>query len=170
MWKAMVAVVAVCSTAAPASASDFNHVRSDQAEIRASLRAGYQQSATFKALLDELESLPGIVYILETPFTNGLDGALLHKVAGPRDMPVLRVLIKTNLGSAYRIGILAHELQHVREVLRAGAATTPESITRLFKSLSEPGSSSAPHFETTAARELAAVVIKELSEQQRARR
>lgn len=146
-----------------AAAADFRHVRSEQARVRALLTRGYEQSATLRELLDELESLPGIVYIDEThAFARGLDGALLHTVMGTRELPILRILIKTNLASAYEIAILTHELQHVREVLRAGAATTPLAMTTLFHSLDDNGRSAAAHLETRKAQEITAQVLREL--------
>ena len=64
----------------PSPAAAFDHVRSQQAMIRAWIAEGYSQSATFKALVDEVEGLPGIVYIDATvAVPHGLDGALLHR-------------------------------------------------------------------------------------------
>ena len=146
-----------------AAAADFRHVRSEQARVRALLTRGYEQSATLRELIDELESLPGIVYIDEThAFAGGLAGALLHTVAGTRDLPILRVLVRTNLASGYEIAILAHELQHVREVLRAGAATTPQAMTALFRSLERGVGTAAAHLETREAQEITAEVLREL--------
>jgi hypothetical protein len=167
MWKAMAMALVLCSSQA-ASAEDFRHVRSDQARVRALLAAGYERSATFKRLVDDIESLHGIVYVDETPaFAKGLDGALLHRVAGSRELPILRVLIRTNLASAYGIAILAHELQHVREVLRAGAAVTPQTMTAFFTSLGGGDGSTGAHLETRDAQKITAQVIKELGRQSR---
>ena len=69
-----------------AAAADFRHVRSEQDRVRALLTRGYEQSATLRGLIDELESLPAIVYIDEThAFAGGLAGALLHTVTGTPD-------------------------------------------------------------------------------------
>jgi hypothetical protein len=148
-----------------AAAADFQHVRSEQTRVRALLRNGYERSATFRALIDELESLQAIVYIDETPaFSGSLAGALLHTVTGPRNWPILRVLVKPNLASDYEIAILAHELQHACEALRDGAATSPQAMTALFRALDESGGHSAAHLETRKAREIAAQVIRELQD------
>lgn len=155
----MLALVLVSSQAA---AADFNHVRSAKAEVRELLTAGYERSPTFQTLVDEIESLPGIVYIDETiALSRGLNGALLLTAAGSRELPILRVHVRTGLGGSYRIANLAHELQHVVEVLRAGA-TTSAAMSRLFASLGDPDRRHGPHFETAAAREITEQVIKEL--------
>jgi hypothetical protein len=72
-------------------------------------------------VVDEVDGLPGIVYIDATvAVPRGLDGALLHRVVGSRDLPILRVQLRWNLSAAGGIATLAHELQHVVEVLRVG--------------------------------------------------
>ena len=137
--------------ASRAVAADFRHVRSAEADVRELLTAGYERSLTFKALVDEIESLQGIVYIDKTiALSRGLDGALLLAAAGSRELPILRVLIRASLSGDYRIANLAHELQHVAEVLRAGAATSDE-MSRLFASLDEPERRPGSRFETAAA-------------------
>jgi hypothetical protein len=145
-WIAAMCVRGLVLGVNPAVASDFTHVRSDDASIRALLRSGYERSATFKGLVDEIESLPGIVYIEPAvKLSRGLDAALLHSVGGSQGIAVLRVLLKTNLARDYAVGVLAHELQHVAEVLRAGpprngtdvsarfAAHDPEPVDRTFE-------------------------------------
>ena len=145
-----------------ATAPDFGHVRSAQADVGELLTAGYERSVTFKALVDEIESLPGIVYIEKTiALSRGLNGALLLAAAGSRELPILRVLIRANLSGDYRIANLAHELEHVVEVLRAGATTSGE-MSRLFASLDEPDRRPGPRFETAAAQEITEQVLKEL--------
>lgn len=148
------------------TAADFRHVRSAQADVGELLTAGYERSVTFKALVDEIETLPGIVYIEKTiALSRGLNGALLLAAAGSRELPILRVLIRANLSGDYRIANLAHELEHVVEVLRAGATTSGE-MSRLFASLDEPERRPGPRFETAAAREITEQVLKELGRRQ----
>ena len=147
--------------------AEFRHVRSAQADVRALLTAGYQRSLTFKALVDEIESLDGIVYIEKTiALSRDLDGALLLSVAGSRALPILRVLIRATLTGDYRIANLAHELEHVAEALRAGAITSTD-MSRLFASSDEPGSRPGSLFETAAAQGITRRVLKELSRRPR---
>ena len=102
-------------------APDTRTPRRPRKEAAKCVEHSYGQSASFKALVDEVEGLPGIVYIDATvAVPRGLDGALLHRVAGSRDLPILRVQLRWNLSAAEGISTLAHELQHVAEVLRTG--------------------------------------------------
>jgi hypothetical protein len=140
---------------------DFIHVRSDDASIRALLRSGYERSPTFRAVVDDVESRPGIVYIEQAvKLSRAMDGALLHTIAGSREMPLLRVLLKTNLAPDYAIAVLAHELQHVVEVLRAGPPKDAAAIAALFASLDHQTADST--FETEDARATTSLVLSEL--------
>ena len=58
-----------------------------------------------------------VVYVESSrKLKGGMMGCLVHGGAGPR---YLRVLLKTGLSVDERIEVLAHELQHVREVIQA---------------------------------------------------
>jgi hypothetical protein len=161
MRGALVWTLIVFSSPSPATA--FDHVRSDQAVIRAWIDQGYRQSATFKALVDEVDGLPGIVYIDATvAVPRGLDGALLHRVAGSRELPILRVQLRWNLSVAEGIATLAHELQHVAEVLRAGRTLDSSGMSALFASIDAAHVTGSSHFETEEARQVTVRVRSEL--------
>jgi hypothetical protein len=145
----------------------FNHVRSDDSRVREAIGEGYTRSATFRALVDATEALSCIVYV--TPavkLSRGMRGALLHRTDGRRDMPVLRVLVKTNLSRDETIAIIAHELQHVAEAL--GAATEPEgaAVAVVFETPDATARGDGT-YETDAAVDVARKVRDEL---QRSRR
>jgi hypothetical protein len=147
-----------------AAAGTFQHVRSEQASVRAWLADGYERSATFKALVDEIDRLPGIVYIEATiAVPRGLNAALLHTVTGSREMPLLRVLVRLDLARAVGIATLAHELQHVAEVLRAGQTADSSAMTALFNAIDDGGHrSNSPRFETREAQQVEVRVRDEL--------
>ena len=146
----------------------FAHVRSDEPSFRAIVTEGYQRSATFKALIDELDSQPGIVYIASiAKLSQGMEGALLHAVAGSPSLPVLRVLLKGHPAGDHAIALVAHELRHVVEVLRAGATSSPTAMTRFFASLDAAHSAGMSKLETEAAQEIAARVRRELQQSAR---
>jgi hypothetical protein len=165
-WIAATCFCSFALTADRATASEFLHVRSDDACIRAVLRSGYDRSPTFRALVDEIESRPGIVYIEQAvKLSRRMDGALLHAVAGSREIPLLRVLLKTNLAPDYAIAVLGHELQHVVEVLRAGPPKDAAAIAALFAALDHQTDDSK--FETEDARAIASLVRSELRAKRR---
>ena len=145
------------------SAGVFRHVRSEDAKIRTLLAAGYDQSATFKQLVDEIDAGPGIVYISHAvKLAGGIEGALLHGVAGSPELPVLRVLLKTNLGRSHAIATIAHELQHVVEVLRAGPPRDGTAISRIFARLRPAHEPKTRRFETEEAQRVTRRVLDEI--------
>ena len=168
-WSRWIATTCFCGFAlAPsrAAASDFLHVRSDDASIRDLLRSGYDRSPTFRALVDDIESRPGIVYIEPAvKLSRGMHGALLHAVGRSREIPIFRVLLKTNLGRVEAMAILAHELQHVLEVLRAGSLADAAAMARLFGALDHQTEDSK--FETEDARGITSRVQSELQANRR---
>jgi hypothetical protein len=144
-----------------AAAAQFSHVRSDDATIRSFLMDGYERSTTLQVLVNEIESRSGIVYIEPmVKLSQGMDGALLHFVAGPADLRILRVVIRTNLSRDYAIAIAAHELQHVLEALRSGRVTSADAMARFFRSL--VCGSPTRKYETEAARVIAEQVLADL--------
>src|SRR5262245_28204224 len=120
----------------------FTHVRSGDARIRARITEGYARSATFRALVDAVESLSCLVYIAPVvKLTDGMRGALLHGSAGSLEMPVLRVLILANLSGEETIAVIGHELQHVSEAMRGTRMDGADSLTEVFAGLdpTDPG-------------------------------
>ena len=161
LWMAATCFCGFALAASRATASDFLHVRSDDASIRDWLHSGYDHSPTFRALADEIESRPGIVYIAQAvALSRGMHGALLHAVGGSRELPIFRVLLKTNLGRDEAVSILAHELQHVLEVLRAGSPADGAAMATLFGALDAQTADSK--FETEDARAITSRVLSEL--------
>lgn len=166
MCGTIVWLLVLSSSAAPPT--PFGHVRSDQASIRTWIAEGYEQSTTFRALVDEIDRLPGIVYIEGTlAIPHGLDGALLHSVAGSRELPLLRIQLRLSLSRAVGIATLAHELQHVMEVLRGGRMSDASAMAALFAALDEAHDRGAAHFETEEARQVTARVLHELGQNSR---
>ena len=95
-------------------------LRSMEPSVPATSDEGCRQSPTFAALVDDLERSSFVVYVEQAPMLrDGMRGALLHGGAAPQ---YLRVLLKRGMSLDRRVAVLAHELQHVREVVEAGIA------------------------------------------------
>jgi hypothetical protein len=159
-WAAATGIAAFMLVASVAEGGEFGHVRSEEPPLRTMLRRGCERSATFRALVEEIDSLPGIVYVASTVrLSRHMDGALLHVKSGAQTIPILRVLIRTGIAGDYAISVLAHELQHVLEVLHGGAKSAA-SIADTFAALDD-GASDAK-FETPEARAIGERVLREL--------
>lgn len=161
-WRfAAVCVSLSLASAAVSAAGPAVPVRSDDAWIRAIVSDGCVRSTTFRMLVTTIEQLNGIVYLEQAvKLSQRMDGALLHTVAGSSALPILRVLIKTNLSRDYAIAVVAHELQHAAEALHAQRRGNAETMAAFFRSLDKE--STTGKYETEEARETAARVLAEL--------
>ena len=129
----------------------LRRLRSIDPSIRATIDEGCRRSPTFAALVDDLERSSFIVYVEQVPtLRDGMRGALLHGGTGPR---YLRVLLKRGLSLDRRVVVLAHELQHVREVVEAGIAADAIEMDALFRRIGDDPShrGQRQRYETTAA-------------------
>ena len=107
------------------------HVRGTDESTRAIIAEGRRRSATFGELVGDLERSNYIVYVeAVATLRNGMKGALLHG-SGAKHM--LRVHLRVNLPHDEQIAVLAHELQHVREVAQAGITADPAEMELLFR-------------------------------------
>ena len=101
----------------PAATIIPTRLRSMDAVIRATIKEGCYRSPLFAELLQHVERSDYFVYVEQVPaLRHGMSGVLLHGGTGPR---YLRVLLKRGMSLDHRVVVLAHELQHAREVMAA---------------------------------------------------
>jgi hypothetical protein len=112
-----------------------------------------------------IEHLQGIVYVassVKLPVTT--QGALLHRLRLTSDgYRCLWIVVKRDRVSAYRIAVLAHELQHALEVLEDPAARDSAHIERVLRRLRPDIVGQV--FETDAALAVGDRVLSELATQ-----
>ena len=144
-------------------AARVSHLRALDSLAEAAIEAGPGRSATFAALAQTIEDSEFIVYVESSrKMKGGMLGCLVHGGAGSR---YLRVILKTGLSVDERIEVLAHELQHVREVIRAGIANDQAEMQQLFSHIGynkRQRGSRSQEYETEAAELISATVVREL--------
>lgn len=149
---------------APVDAGDvitLHRLRSMDLTIRKTIDEGCRRSPTFAALVDYLERSSFIVYVEQVAtLRDGMTGTLLHGGAGPH----LRVLLKRSLSLERRVVVLAHEMQHVREVVEAGIVADAVEMDALFRRIGDERSPSGERrqYETAAALRVADTVVADL--------
>jgi hypothetical protein len=160
-WILLALWTSLNSTAGP---STFKHVRSAEEHVRQLIGEGYARSATFRALVDRVEQQSCVVYISSVvKLSQGMRGALLHTSVGDRGMPVLRVLLKTNLGRDEAIAVIGHELQHVIEAVQGSRGRNSSNLAAVFNGLDPRAHTSNSHkYETEAAIAVAESIRGEL--------
>ena len=140
------------------------HVRDAAPEIHALIQAGMAGSATFRALVSELDASDVIVYVQPKLTRQVLGGYLSHTIFAAASHRYLRVAIEIAGPPRSRVPVLAHELQHAIEVSRVRGVRDAESLERLFAMLALPyGCAQTLCFETEAAKNVERLVRLEMS-------
>jgi len=131
----------------------LDHLRSAEPHIRTLIADGYMRSATFKEVVDVVEERSCVVYVASVvKLSQGARGALLHEAVGLPEMPILRVLLKTNLSGDEAIAVIGHELQHVAEAISGAPKDIRHEIATAFDKLDPTARSAGVRkYETDAA-------------------
>ena len=140
----------------------LERVRAVGTVMKAVIDQGCRRSPVFAGLIRDIERSEYVVYIeAVTTLRNGIRGALLHDTGGK----YLRIHIKLLLPSDKQVEVLAHELQHVREVIHAGINADAAKMESLFLTIGvDKGSPGRRQpFETDAAIRTADRVAADLS-------
>jgi hypothetical protein len=139
------------------------HLRPLDSLAGAAIEGGLGRSPTFASLVQTIEGSEFIVHVESSrKLRDGMKGCLVHGSAGKR---YLRILLKVGLGRDERIEVLAHELQHVREVIQAGILNEPGAMDALFSRLGynrHQQGERQQEYETEAARLIASMVARDL--------
>ena len=120
----------------PARAIVPGHLRPQNCALAGAVVSGLERSPEFRRLVDRIAALNGAVFIqpgtLVQPEENRiLMGALLHRSTVLGGQRALFIIVRSDRGDDTLI-TLAHEFQHVVEVLESNASTEHE-IDALFE-------------------------------------
>ena len=116
------------------AASGGPHVRSTDAGMLERLREGRSQSATFRALVDDLERTNTIVYV-----EHGICGFGHYRACLPHAVTIagghryIRIVVDPGESGAHELSLIAHELQHALEIARTPGIRGADDITALFR-------------------------------------
>jgi len=142
------------------------HVKAADATHRALVHQGLERSATFRRLIADIEASSWLVFVQTGRCPENVTVAcLLHFVGTFDGKPYLRVIARHEDRHPDKvISVLAHELQHAREVVQAAGREDPMGLRDLFGrigrvSVKRPG---VVTYETDRARQVEAAVWREL--------
>jgi hypothetical protein len=123
-------------------------VRGVSTRVVAVISEAAAQSPTFRALVDEIDTTDGIVYVAEGQCGHGVQACLLvtMTIAGPNR--VLRILVDPRKADRDLMGSIGHELQHAIEVLSHRSVRNYSAMILLFKEMCD---GCGRRFETDAA-------------------
>ena len=147
----------------------LQRLRTTESVVQAAIDEGRRRSPTFASLVEVIEQSNTFVYVTrEHMLPHQMKLMLPHRMEGclvPSRSRTgsLRVLLAMGMGKDRTIVVLAHELQHVREVLDAGGGHDQEAFDSLFmrigiRQLGTP----TERYETSAAQEVMTIVGREI--------
>ena len=113
----------------------WTHVKAADPTHRALVRQGFERSATFRQLIADIDASSWLVFVQTGRCPEKLTVAcLLHFVGTFDGKPYLRVIAHHGpLHPDNVISVLAHELQHAREVVQAVDVRSADDLRDLFK-------------------------------------
>jgi hypothetical protein len=117
-------------------------------------------SETGRRLVAEIEQTDLIVYVQLTPDQLPGRAATRLAVAGPQNR-YLRIVMGAGTHPRDRGALLAHELQHAVEIGRARQVRDDRTLRDLYREIGEDRRA-LDDFETTAARNVGAQVLREM--------
>jgi hypothetical protein len=141
------------------------HVRSSEDRLLNALREGVARSATFRDLIGALNRSDAIVYLASTGrMRTGFSAYLSHRIVTAGSHRYLKVFVSRELARDRLAAVIAHELQHTREVADAVGVRSSADMRALFTRLDSGGCVLIRSCtETIAAVRLEAAVLTELA-------
>lgn len=162
----LMVVGATTVTSQPIRRDPLEVVRSTDSELRGLIVEAYAHSATVRRLVEEIRVSQWLVFVQagRCPSKPSI-ACLLHHVGTFEGSQYLRVVVDhRRRRSDSVIGSLAHELQHVVEVIREPGVTDGHAIRALFRRIGKVSvqSLTVTAYETETAQRIGGQVIGEL--------
>jgi hypothetical protein len=139
-------------------------IRLTDRRIGPAVRNGLERSSLLRGLVERIESGDVFVYAgIDPRMVKGLAGRLVF-VGSAGTHRYLRVMLHPELGGDQLIATLAHELQHVVEVLEHPEVDSERELTRLYERIGQSNRAGGLQgWETTAALDMGYEVRRELT-------
>lgn len=137
-------------------------IRPTDARVEIALRNGLERSSLVRGLVETVESGDVVVYVGLDYRMKGLSGRLTF-IGGAGRYRYLRVMLNPELTGDLSITALAHELQHVVEVLEHQEVSSESALTQLYRQIGHSNrAAGTPGWETDAALDIGYSVRREL--------
>jgi hypothetical protein len=177
MWSTrllmVMAIVGATGTSAVAQeerrAVPLVRLKPADAEMRRLISEGFDRSATFRALVEEIHRSNALVIVQYGLCANGRFRSCVTNVDGDRNRRSIRIKVNTRAQDDRLIATVAHELHHALEILSDPDVVGPDAVLALYRRIGtgacRQGLSEA--CETDAALRVEAMVNDELAERRR---
>jgi hypothetical protein len=122
----LVLLFLLCESSSP-------NVRTSDPVVAQMLAQGASWSSQFRTLIDVIEATDVIVHIERDYVTQGDLAAMTRFVTRAGGARYLRITLDVRADGVRGVSILAHELQHAKEIALAHWVTDDESLRRLMR-------------------------------------
>jgi hypothetical protein len=155
MVRLHLALVCVLIALAPAAtaAAPFHGVRlrPQSPRIKAWLARGFDRSATMRELVDRIEQADVVVYLeIERTLGPGVAACVTWMASTP-GVRYVRVSVRPDLRTADAVAMLAHELQHVVEVIEHPDVRSDDDLAALYQRIGHRTGRTGRAWDTVAA-------------------
>jgi hypothetical protein len=157
-------LLGISSVTSPDAVKTLVRLRTTESAVQELIGDGQRRSPTFAALVDTIERSDTFVYVARVHrLPHAMEGCLVNDGDGS-PVRYLRVLLAIGTPRERMIVVLAHEFQHVAEVLAAGIVNDRGAVDALFNRIGSRtlGSNTSEQYETVAAQRVMAAVDREL--------
>jgi hypothetical protein len=139
----------------------MSRLRSGHVRIVEAFKVAYARSATFRALVDTMESSGDIVYLEAATPTSRQFRSSLRLASSKGGVRYLRIEIDVWQIQRVVVAQLAHELQHATEVVGRPDVVDAPSLIGLYKQIGFRSCQSGECWETSQAKAIERLVVEE---------
>jgi hypothetical protein len=152
-WRALavLAILLGSGSSAAAARSPTSHLRPQSPRIERWLDAAEQSSPTVRALVERIERSDVIVYMdirhdLRTNVSAGLTW-----MAATESARLVRASLRPDLPLADAVSMIAHELQHVVELVEQPDVRSNAAMVEFYRRIGRQSAGSGKQWDTAAA-------------------
>lgn len=135
-WLVLTAAISMQLLPGTSAADDtpsFVRLKPVDAEMRRLMVAGYQRSATFRRLVDEIHGSRALVVVQFGSCGRGRYRACVSHIGGDARQRSLRIKVSPQTTTDRLIATIAHELQHALEIAGAPDVVTAGHVVALYR-------------------------------------
>jgi hypothetical protein len=144
-------LAALGGTTLSATTPGVPRVRAESRRVAAWIERGRADSATFRALLDRLERGDVIVYLAIDPGMRGGLAACVTWMAATPSARFVRASLRPDLPAREAVAMIAHELQHVLEVVEHPDVRSDGALAALYARIGHSTTAVGNRWDTVAA-------------------
>jgi hypothetical protein len=130
------------------------------------IKEGTERSSTFRTLVDAIDHSNGIVYVEPGICAFGhLNGCVLPFIAPTHGQRYMRILVtpdKHRVSHDQLLSLIAHELQHAREVIEHADVVDVATMEGMYRRIGTPLTGGLSGYETSQARAAGDAVLADL--------